>query len=423
MPYKIILWNTQHFHNQSAKESQAYLEKAAFLKKLLLHKRPDLLALFETGTTGVPNVSAERLLNTWGYQLVHALDNEGGSRADTTLGSMVFVRTELVGAFEMLPYYVLGESERRAPIIIRHKYTADALAFYHANSSAKASNLTAETIKFIVENLGHHFRELIFFGGDLNCEPHANHEEIRGLAHKPLKPVAPAVAGTHIQITNKTLKDSSSDWKHNVENVFDFETGEDVPKVPLKQWHHQYRWDEAITEDEFVPTPRVLDYAYVTDTYRWSAECDGRHESIPNGRGGYKDIRRLYYGDVIRSDHFPVFYFAKGPLEEAMFRVQIAEDLYSLDSGTRSNFNNSGQTVNLRFGSFKTSPVEMEPRIAATYWAWQSAKTLRISSIANLAAQFRYNKQKGTRWPAIIEFPIGGGTKVITFYVTAIDYE
>ncbi|PTT80372.1 endonuclease/exonuclease/phosphatase family protein, partial [Pseudomonas sp. HMWF005] len=132
MPYKILIWNTQHFHNQSKKESEAYQAKAAYLSKVLLLKRPDILALFETGTTGVPNVSAEKLLESRGYRLVHALDNEGGARIDTTLGSMVFVRNELAGAFEMLSDYILGASERRAPIVIRHKYNGDALAFYHA---------------------------------------------------------------------------------------------------------------------------------------------------------------------------------------------------------------------------------------------------------------------------------------------------
>jgi hypothetical protein len=432
MSYKILIWNTQHFNNQTAKESVAYQEKAKYLFKVLLLKRPDILALFETGTTGAPNVSAEKLLNSWGYKLVHALDNEGGSRLETTLGSMVFVRDELAGAFEVLPDYVLTESERRAPIIIRHKYNRDALAFYHANSSHKAVQLTGETIRFIVDNNRGKFRELVFFGGDLNAEPHVNHEEIRFHEHKPLRPAPPPTAGTHIQITNKTLKESGRDWKSNVEYVFDDEQGKDVPVHSQAQWNSIYRWDEAITEDEYVATPRVLDYAYVTNTYRWTAECEGRADCIPNNSGGYRAIRRISYGDVVRSDHFPVFYFGKGQHETVMFRIQIAEDP-SLNGALRSSLGISDQPVSLRFGSFKSSPVVMEEGVAATYWAWQSAKTLRVSSSIDLTARFQYKKQAGVAWPAIIEFstntPSFGSVSssssgnLIRLYITAIEYE
>ena len=426
MPYKILIWNTQHFHNQSKKESEAYQAKAAYLSKVLLLKRPDILALFETGTTGVPNVSAEKSLESRGYRLVHALDNEGGARIDTTLGSMVFVRNELAGAFEMLSDYILGASERRAPIVIRHKYNGDALAFYHANSSYKAAEITAETINFIVANKREKFRELIFFGGDLNAEPHENHKEIRPPEHRPLKPVPPATAGTHIQITNKTLKEARLDWRNNVEYVFDDEQGIDVPVRSQESWNTSYRWDEGICEDEYVATPRVLDYAYVTDTYRWNCECDGRAQCIPNGTGGYKAIRRISYGDVIRSDHFPVFYFGKRHDEEATFLVHIAEDPY-LSAALKNRLGAGEQRITLRFGSFKSSPVEMEAPLDATYWAWTSAKTLRVTSTSNLTGHFRFKKQIGVTWPAIIEFPavsgaIGSSAK-LTLYVTGIDYE
>nr|WP_288256825.1 hypothetical protein [uncultured Pseudomonas sp.] len=426
MPYKILMWNTQHLNNQSKNESEAYQAKATYLIKVLLLRRPDLLALFETGTTGTPNVSVERLLNAQGYQLVHALDNEGGIRIDTTLGSMVFVRNELAGAFQMLPGYVLGASERRAPIIIRHRYNHDALAFYHANSSYKAVEMTAETINFIVENKGASFRELIFFGGDLNASPHENHKIIHPRGHKPLQPNYPPIAGTHIQIINKTRLQARRDWRLNVDYVYDFDQGIDVPVQPLEHWEKRLKWDEAITEDEYVAVPRVLDYAYVTDTYRWNCECDGYAAGTPNGSGGFKAIRRISHGEVIRSDHFPVFYFGKRHDEEAMFLVHIAEDPY-LSASLRNRLGAAEQPVTLRFGSFKSSPVVMEAPVGATYWAWANTKTLRVASSTNLVANFRYKKQTGVAWPAILEFPSfsgpGGSGAAITLYVTGIDYQ
>jgi hypothetical protein len=75
----------------------------------------------------------------------------------------------------------------------------------------------------------------------------------------------------------------------------------------------------------------------------------------------------------------------------------------------------------------------MEEGVAATYWAWQSAKTLRVSSSIDLTARFQYKKQAGVAWPAIIEFstntPSFGSVSssssgnLIRLYITAIEYE
>ncbi|WVV47170.1 hypothetical protein THH46_19945 [Pseudomonas sp. NA13] len=134
---RILIWNTQHLNNQAGgKMSDAYQEKLATLKQVLQQDNPDIVALFEVGSTGNPN---DRLVNDLSQQYIlkSSLDQDGGVRKSTTLGSMVFVRTDRANEFRERYSWPLGPEARRATLLLTDD-VGNTFAFCHANASRNA---------------------------------------------------------------------------------------------------------------------------------------------------------------------------------------------------------------------------------------------------------------------------------------------
>ncbi|MCV4282227.1 endonuclease/exonuclease/phosphatase family protein [Pseudomonas capsici] len=349
MALKIMVWNAQHFDNQSGStHSQAFIEKRDFLKQYLAQQSDiDILVFLETGKTGNINQSlTSEVYNLPGnfVPVVH-LTQEGGFTKNTTLGISTFVREDKKGQVGLPDFeYVLGDKERRAPVILKHQ-TGKYLAFYHANANENTSfGHIKDAIQFIHQEVGD---DLIFFGGDLNDDYYSMNDSIGHL--KKLGPVG--VGYTHSKFTlveTKTLHlDVARRYeglinRHGLARAFNSHYGNlteekrNILKAPtttqkskarvLKittrlqeldtafayvdaHFDRQYSVHEGReTHESVVVTNRFLDYAFVHNTSDWQAVCHGSVAVHTSTVLGVTSTQRLCDNVLMRSDHFPVIY-------------------------------------------------------------------------------------------------------------------
>jgi hypothetical protein len=297
--YSIMIWNAQHFDHQESALSSAYKDKKQFLDYYIAQRKPGILALFEAGKTGTINESlVSDLAST--YSLIACLEQEGGKKKHTTLGSLVLVRKDIADQFDnVTDRYILSDSEQRAPLIIRHTKSTFGFAFYHANSSYKASANIVDTIGFINENadnLG--IKSLLFFGGDMNVEGQAGASTIHGM-----NKLLPSGGGyTHSSSYNVTLEHAGNELRDLQER------GNYLLYTPQQYLREEYMLAQGIEQCEIAPVLRLLDYAYVRHHEHWKAGCEGGVILDNNWYGKTIGMRRVCLGQPIRSDHFPVLF-------------------------------------------------------------------------------------------------------------------
>jgi hypothetical protein len=299
-----MIWNTQHLNDQNQKKpmSAAYNDKKALLDKLITSDSPDLIALFEVGTTGKPNQAIVADL-AGQYTLVGALAAEGAATVNTTLGSLVFARNAVAADYSAPSFgTVLGAGHRRASVVIRHKANGSHFAFYHANASNKAWGNIKSEIDHLQDQIGQeHGSWLAFFGGDLNSHD-APASATDPIYHKRMtrrRPLGPGY--THVSAKH------SGPAEMDTEEAVDFYMGGEV-------------------EYGLIVTLSMLDFAYVPDGLECEGECKasvvGRRNWKLDGMKGavktlniekqpkkpFSSIEKSYDGTLVRSDHFPVFY-------------------------------------------------------------------------------------------------------------------
>lgn len=308
----IMIWNAQHFDNQGDRPSVAYREKLEFLKHCLTQREVDILALFETGKTGAINKKLVMELSG-DYSLIAGSEQEDGKKKSTTLGTLVFVRNSLSESYERVTEYVLSPTEQRSAILIRHIKTGIGLAFYHANSSYRASQNILDTIGFITHNLGMlNLSSLKFFGGDLNYDaahayaqittpiyasdesenPYRKRYPIGKHVLSKLVPTGPGYTHASIRSGRRIVPPTPEETAFQESELRQGRR----PRLILK------------LRRQWIITMRTLDYAYVEDIEQWKAEC--------NAAVGHRidDVERVFsplrvaFGRLMRSDHFPVFF-------------------------------------------------------------------------------------------------------------------
>jgi len=296
--YSIMIWNAQHFDHQKAKLSSAYTDKKKFLDYYIAQKKPDIIALLEVGKTGTVNESLiSDLMDS--YTPVALLEQEGGKKKHTTLGSMVLIRNAIASEFDdVTGRYILSHTEQRAPLIIRHKKTTYGFAFYHANASFMAPGNIVDTVGFIesnAENLG--IKELLFFGGDLNVIASEASNDILGMTK-----LLPSGAGfTHVSVRNVTLQKATNELRDLHERGL---YRNNTPQVYLQE----YMINQGIEKCELQPILLLLDYAYVRHPDAWKAVCEGSLHVDSDSDGNAVEVVPLCVGQPIRSDHFPVLF-------------------------------------------------------------------------------------------------------------------
>ena len=293
-----MIWNTQHFDHQEKSQSNAYTDKKQFLDYYIAQKQPGMIALLEAGKTGTRNESLVNDLAS-SYSLLAWLDQEGGKKKHTTLGSLVFVRKDLADQFDDVTHrYILSDTEQRAPLIIRHTKSTFGFAFYHANSSYKASGNIVDTIGFIEDNASNlGIKHLLFFGGDMNVEASAGASTIHGMDK-----LLPSGGGyTHSSSYNVTLKHAGNELK-------DLQGRGHYPQHTPHQYLQEYMFNQGLEQCEIAPVLCLLDYAYVRHHEHWKAACDGGVMLDSNKHGDIIGMRRVCLGQPIRSDHFPVLF-------------------------------------------------------------------------------------------------------------------
>lgn len=296
--YSIMIWNAQHFDNQKAQLSSAYTEKKKFLDYYIAQKKPDIIALFEVGKTGTVNESLiSDLMDS--YSPVALLEQEGGKKKHTTLGSMVLIRNAIASEFDdVTGRYILSHTEQRAPLIIRHKKTTYGFAFYHANASFMAPSNIVDTVGFIesnAENLG--IKGLLFFGGDLNVIASEASNDILGMTK-----LLPNGAGfTHVSVRNVTLQRATNELRDLHERGL---YRNNTPQSYLQE----YMMAQGIEKCELQPILLLLDYAYVHHPNAWKAVCEGSLHVKSDSDGNVVAVVPLCAGQPIRSDHFPVLF-------------------------------------------------------------------------------------------------------------------
>ncbi|MGB8923164.1 MAG: hypothetical protein WCC61_16850 [Pseudomonas sp.] len=312
MPLSIMIWNAQHFDNQGVNPSAAYRDKLGFLRHCLTQREVHILALFETGKTGALN---ERLVTDLsnGYTLIAGSVQEDGKKKSTTLGTLVFARNSIAEHFERVTEYVLSPTEQRSAILIREKKSGFGFAFYHANSSYLASKNILDTVGFITHNLALlKLSTLKFFGGDLNYDAKGAYSSITtpiygsgeadnpyakryAIAEQVLTKLVPNGPG----YTHASIKSQHRIIPPTPEEVA-FEQSERSqgrrPRLIIRLRRH------------FVVTPRTLDYAYVEDVAKWSAECNATVTHQIDDVDRKRIPVRMAFGELMRSDHFPVFF-------------------------------------------------------------------------------------------------------------------
>ncbi|QCP53528.1 endonuclease/exonuclease/phosphatase family protein [Trinickia violacea] len=305
MAIKILMWNTQHLNNQNRARpmSWAYAEKIELLKRLILDEAPDIIALFEVGTTSYPNTTLVANLSGK-YSLIGLLGQEGGATKNTTLGSVVFVKDERSAEFSGVSFQtVLGSGHKRATIVVKDSEN-NHFAFYHANASSNAWRNIKDEIDYLQDQICQIEGTLVFFGGDLNTvakEAPDSTEDPK--YHRVMEKSIPEGPGyTHVSIRNSR---TSADEKHNFEGV---DLGGEK-------------------ERGLVVSLSMLDFAYVARGVRrrgacpaavkgkrvWNPVSEGREEYLDSDAEQeqvYKTLEKIYLGNgvSVRSDHFPVFY-------------------------------------------------------------------------------------------------------------------
>jgi hypothetical protein len=348
MTLKILVWNAQHFDNQSKSVySEAYQQKLTFLTQYVAEKEPvDIIALLETGKTGnVNNTLASSLQD---YLLLSHLDQEGGARKNTTLGSSVYVHRHRMSEFAAAEFqFALGHNEQRAPLVIKHK-SSKYFAFYHANANERTS---FDHIKSAIEYILQLKKKLVFFGGDMNYDFIEMNSVIAGM--QKLGPPSPGYTHTKFSPVPTLELDDHAIWKYEylinrqkLTHAFNGgyakavqaetvarEKDKQAP-LPANKRHStaksggptqkRRRLDERFRQvddlfdrqysfqhggeapESVVVTHRFLDYAMVDDLTAWTAQCDGSIKIDWNS--GLPVYTRLCSGKEMRSDHFPVLY-------------------------------------------------------------------------------------------------------------------
>ena len=198
---KILMWNTQHLNHQNERKpmSEAYEEKLDALLTTLATLKPEIVALFEVGTTGNPNLRLVEDLKG-AYEMKVSLSLEGGLRKGTTLGSMVFVRNDIAADYVEPFELPLGEKAIRATLLLSDK-SGNVFAFCHANASKAALEQVQDDIKLLGGFQGEGIKRLVFFGGDLNTHASDAPESITLPGHDKMYRCEPGNAGfTHISI-------------------------------------------------------------------------------------------------------------------------------------------------------------------------------------------------------------------------------
>ncbi|PAU59188.1 hypothetical protein BZL42_12015 [Pseudomonas indica] len=345
-----MVWNAQHMDNQSTLSySTAFKEKMDFLTQYLGQiDDVDVLAFLETGKTGKINQTLASALNNLpgNYVPIAHLAQEGGLFKDTTLGISVYVRSSRETEFSPSTFeYTIGDKERRAPVIIRHKATEKYLAFYHANASERTSfGHIKDAIEFINSIVGR--GNLVFFGGDMNYDFHAMNGTVEGLTK-----LGPNVA-THTKfelvkksrlaekmtvryegiINRQGLKNefngAYSKRKTEIQKLKDSTSPLDRAKLARIErmsrqvekvdssfamadaiYDRQYSvFEDTSPREGIVVTNRFLDYAFVRELNDWTATCHGTVAIVNNPTLGIGIATRLCNGLSMRSDHFPVIY-------------------------------------------------------------------------------------------------------------------
>ncbi|UZE20185.1 endonuclease/exonuclease/phosphatase family protein [Pseudomonas sp. B21-054] len=309
---KILIWNTQHLNNQAGgKMSDAYQEKLATLNLVLQQDTPDIVALFEVGSTGNPN---DRLVNDLSqhYTLKASLDQDGGLRKSTTLGSMVFVRTGRDTEFKERYIWPLGPEARRATLLLTDD-EGNTFAFCHANASRNAWPQILGDIQELGSIHEGDFQRLVFFGGDLNT-PYSSAPKTlsthRGATR--MNAVFPEGSGfTHITIRSTETQARKAYKK--LDEVSRFYT-------PIDQYVSSLLGGDLGYGDFAIPSQ--LDYAYVHEHVEARGYCDAAvqiKKSWVHDRQlirsadelkvrGHDEVVRIFRGQALRSDHYPVLY-------------------------------------------------------------------------------------------------------------------
>lgn len=304
----ILLWNTQHMNdqNQSRPMSEAYAEKLSALDRALGAYKPLIVALFEVGTTASPNHKLVKDMSAREYVLKAVLSQEGGQSLNTTLGSMVFIHSSVSDRYTEAFKVPLQADARRATLLLEREGCL--LGFCHANASRKSYGQIVEEIQFIAG-----YGTLIFFGGDLNCRASEANATLGLKGDRQLERRAPQDAGyTHVSVLSSIVLKQAK-YREMVRNSGGF---------------------SHITEKDFVASdtdvywgdiavPSLLDFAYVEKEIASTAQCEAAvqvvsvksRETRPlktisdfKKDKVYEKVERLFMGEKLRSDHFPVYY-------------------------------------------------------------------------------------------------------------------
>lgn len=314
---KILMWNTQHLNNQNVRKpmSEAYEEKLDALTGTLVMLKPEILALFEVGTTGNPNLKlVDDLKGT--YELKASLSQEGGLRKSTTLGSMVFVRNDVADQYSEKFELPLGDQAIRATLLLSDNQD-NLFAFCHANASYKAAAQVREDIQLLgtLQEQDGKIKRLVFFGGDLNTEASSAAESITlNPSKEQMLRCTPGKAGfTHISVRT-SLSLAKKLYAEEKKNAYG--------GVQLSESDYvNYCMGSDVAFGD-IAVPSLLDYAYINENCEWDSVCHAAvsvktlsdevdtfksvHHFKPNEV--YNTVERIYLGKVLRSDHFPVAY-------------------------------------------------------------------------------------------------------------------
>lgn len=319
---KILMWNTQHLNNQNVRKpmSEAYEEKLDALASTLTALKPEILALFEVGTTGNPNL---RLVNDLKgtYTLKASLSQEGGLRKSTTLGSMVFVKNEVADQFSEKFELPLGDEAIRATLLLSDNED-NLFAFCHANASYKAAAQVRDDILLLGKLQGQDgkIKRLVFFGGDLNTDANTAADAITlKPSNEKMLRCTPGDAGfTHISVRT-SLSLAKKLYAEEKKNAYG------GVQMSESEYINACMGTDVAFGDLAVPS--LLDYAYINEHCITKSIChaavavktlmgetgtlNSAHQFKPNEV--YNVVERVYLGKVLRSDHFPVAYMIKYP--------------------------------------------------------------------------------------------------------------
>ena len=311
----IMLWNTQHLNDQNQKlpMSEAYEEKLDALVTAACDFSPDIIALFEVGTTARPNNQLVKDLAGI-YELKASLDQDGGKKKNTTLGAMVFVANDIAGKFHE-PYKVpLGSKGNRSTLLLQAE-GGQLFAFCHANAHGPtAFEQVTDDIRFVGGNA-----DLVFFGGDLNHQPGDSLAEVKVTNGNTMLRCLPGTCGfTHVSIRS-SLSLAKAMYQEVCRN-----TG-GTPGMSESTFINNCMGTDVAWGDLAIPS--LLDYAFIAEKCRWKSACEASvqvttlkfenkqldHVYYFQKDKVYSQVQRIYRGKKLRSDHFPVIYEIEYP--------------------------------------------------------------------------------------------------------------